>query len=153
MPNPTTPAVDVAEGRRLLEEYTKAVDVHRKNQTYESFESQREAERNWQAWRNPNAFALLRAASENVSLREQVVSANEQRDAAVREVEAMKRLLAELADNLETTTQDSFLRGGGWQGSEDCLGIERARAALASAAQKQAKPALTIEDSSGGANG
>lgn len=37
--------------------------------------------------------SLLRAASENVSLREQVVSANEQRDAAVREVERLKTAL------------------------------------------------------------
>lgn len=82
-----------------------------------------------------NYYPVLKgAAVEKVDLSLLLRAASE-RDAAVREVEAMKRLLAELADNLETTTQDSFLRGGGWQGSEDCLGIERARAALASAAQ------------------
>jgi len=117
MPNPTTPAVDVAEGRRLLEALREAQAITHTGGS-SSFEALAQA--NADRWFAIHGPALLRAASE--------------RDAAVREAEAMKRLLAELADNLETTTQDSFLRGGGWQGSEDCLGIERARAALASAA-------------------
>ena len=117
-PNPlTAPDVDVAEGERLLAEVaslpwrTAATDdtcvVDADNEevcalavNYCSYDEwpQMEARAALIVFAVNNLPALLRAASENVSLREQVVSANEQRDAAVREVERLRDALKELAE-------------------------------------------------------
>lgn len=125
-PNPTTPAVDVAEGRRLWENAKAALAAEK---AYEISNVQcYETVALYQAWAFDNAEALLRAASE--------------RDAAVREVERLRAGLRELAEPPGPHADEIA-----WNMAE------RAEQILASAAQKQAKPALTIEDSSGGANG
>ena len=104
--------VDVAEGRRLLAEVTSlpwrtaatddtcVVDADNEEVcalavNYCSYDEwpQMEARAALIVFAVNNLPALLRAASENVSLREQVVSANEQRDAAVREAERLKTAL------------------------------------------------------------
>lgn len=81
-PNPTTPAVDVAEGRRLWENAKAALAAEK---AYEISNVQcYETVALYQAWAFDNAEALLRAASE--------------RDAAVREVERLRAGLRELAE-------------------------------------------------------
>jgi len=100
MPNPTTP-VDVAEddaeilaeGWRVLQRLKDADNEMKWEPDYGAQAIVALAQDNAQAWAFDNFEFLLRAASENVSLREQVVSANEQRDAAVREAERLKTAL------------------------------------------------------------
>jgi hypothetical protein len=99
-PNPTPPA-DVAEddaeilaeGWRVLQRLKDADNEMKWEPDYGAQAIVALAQDNAQAWAFDNFEFLLRAASENVSLREQVVSANEQRDAAVREVERLKTAL------------------------------------------------------------
>lgn len=77
MPNPTTPAVDVAEGRRLWENAKAALAAEK---AYEISNVQcYETVALYQAWAFDNAEALLTAASE--------------RDAAVREVGELREAL------------------------------------------------------------
>ena len=142
-PNPTTPAVDVAEGRRLWENAKAALAAEK---AYEISNVQcYETVALYQAWAFDNAEALLRSTSENVSLREQVVSANEQRDAAVREAERLKTALKFYSEGFipRPAKRNKYGLNPGleWKPSEalldDCGNV--AMEALASAAQGGAK--------------
>ena len=99
----------VAEGRRLWENAKAALAAEK---AYEISNVQcYETVALYQAWAFDNAEALLTAASENVSLREQVVSANEQRDAAEQLTEVRLREVGELREALlgaEKAVQAAF---------------------------------------------
>lgn len=124
MPNPTTPAVDVAEGRRLWENAKAALAAEK---AYEISNVQcYETVALYQAWAFDNAEALLRAASE--------------RDAAVREAERLRDALKELAEPPGPHADEIA-----WNMAE------RAEQILASAAQGGAKSVDATEGRLGGA--
>lgn len=129
MPNPTTPAVDVAEGRRLWENAKAALAAEK---AYEISNVQcYETVALYQAWAFDNAEALLRAAPE--------------RDAAVREAERLKTALKFYSEGFipRPAKRNKYGLNPGleWKPSEalldDCGNV--AMEALASAAQGGAK--------------
>lgn len=153
MTAPSLPAEAIAEGERLLAAYDAArtefdfacacdewAPGYHGRVNRAAF-AMRQAEDLIAARFKRHLPALLRAASKNVSLREQVVSANEQRDAAVREVERLREALKFYSEGFipRPAKRNKYGLNPGleWKPSEalldDCGNV--AMEALASAAQ------------------